>query len=217
MEFISSRCKIVKGYHEIDHRKDNRCCAWQFCSLADFSVVLHSIGTTQWGLFDRLCQKFVDNTTIADRLRNQLNSPRQPIWCQLITDLCVQPSHSLQQPINIYHIGRYILKSINKPLYIDHGPIVKQSGEVKKIPYTTIIGYKHKQKYRGMFETQKSGNKTSSGEIGLNIRTLAYMCSINCVSDIRMCKLFSSQVEASSGWRSSNYQSEIGQYNAESV
>ena len=30
-----------------------------------------------------------------------------------------------------------------------------------------------KQKYRGMFETQKSGNKTSSGEIGLNIRTLA--------------------------------------------
>ena len=30
-----------------------------------------------------------------------------------------------------------------------------------------------KQKYRGMFETQKSGNKTRSGEIGLNIRTLA--------------------------------------------
>ena len=34
---------------------------------------------------------------------------------------------------------------------------------------------KEKQKYRGMFEslTQKSGNKTSSGEIGLNISTLA--------------------------------------------
>ena len=29
---------------------------------------------------------------------------------------------------------------------------------------------KAKQKYRGMFETQKSGDKTSSGEIGLNIR-----------------------------------------------
>ena len=28
-------------------------------------------------------------------------------------------------------------------------------------------------KYRGMFETQKSGNKTSSGEIGLDIRTYA--------------------------------------------
>ena len=32
---------------------------------------------------------------------------------------------------------------------------------------------KQKLKYRGMFETQKSGNKTSSREIGLNIRTLA--------------------------------------------
>ena len=32
---------------------------------------------------------------------------------------------------------------------------------------------KQKQKYRGMFETQKSRNKTSSGDIGLNIRTIA--------------------------------------------
>ena len=32
---------------------------------------------------------------------------------------------------------------------------------------------KAKEKYRGMFETQKSGNKTSSGEIGLDIRTHA--------------------------------------------
>ena len=30
-----------------------------------------------------------------------------------------------------------------------------------------------KQKYQGMFETQKSGDKTSSGEIGLNIGTHA--------------------------------------------
>ena len=30
-----------------------------------------------------------------------------------------------------------------------------------------------KEKYRGMFETQKSRNKTSSGEIGLDIRTHA--------------------------------------------
>ena len=33
--------------------------------------------------------------------------------------------------------------------------------------------FKAKQNYRGMFETQKSGNKTSSGESGLNIRTIA--------------------------------------------
>ena len=31
---------------------------------------------------------------------------------------------------------------------------------------------KQKQKCRGMFETQKSGNNTNSGEIGLKIRTL---------------------------------------------
>ena len=36
-----------------------------------------------------------------------------------------------------------------------------------------IFVKKQKQKYRGMFETQKSRNKTSSGDIGLNIRTLA--------------------------------------------
>ena len=37
----------------------------------------------------------------------------------------------------------------------------------------SVIGssQKAKQKYRGMFETQKSGDKTSSGEIGLDITT----------------------------------------------
>ena len=30
-----------------------------------------------------------------------------------------------------------------------------------------------KEKYQGMFESQKSGDKTSSGEIGLDIRTHA--------------------------------------------
>ena len=39
--------------------------------------------------------------------------------------------------------------------------------------YKTEMEHKEKQKYRGMFETQKSGNKKSSGDIGLNIRTLA--------------------------------------------
>ena len=32
---------------------------------------------------------------------------------------------------------------------------------------------KAKEKYRGVFEIQKSGDKTSSGEIGLDIRTRA--------------------------------------------
>ena len=39
--------------------------------------------------------------------------------------------------------------------------------------HTYKATHKQKQKYRGMFEIQKSGNKTSSGDIGLNVRTLA--------------------------------------------
>ena len=44
---------------------------------------------------------------------------------------------------------------------------------VKKLGWSFSILVKQKQKYRGMFETQKSRYKTSSGDIGLNIRTLA--------------------------------------------
>ena len=36
-----------------------------------------------------------------------------------------------------------------------------------------IFALKAKEKYRGVFEIQKSGDKTSSGEIGLDIRTHA--------------------------------------------
>ena len=35
------------------------------------------------------------------------------------------------------------------------------------------VSCKAKEKYQGMFEIQKSGDKTSSGEIGLDIRTHA--------------------------------------------
>ena len=48
--------------------------------------------------------------------------------------------------------------------------ILKESLEVRS---GTIFCYKAKEKYRGMFEIQKSGDKTSSGEIGLDIRTHA--------------------------------------------
>ena len=36
-----------------------------------------------------------------------------------------------------------------------------------------LLFYAQKEKYRGIFESQKSGNKTSSGQIGLDIRTHA--------------------------------------------
>ena len=50
----------------------------------------------------------------------------------------------------------------------------RQYKSVRMLPFVNILrNIQQKQKYRGMFETQKSGNKTSSGEIGLNIRTLA--------------------------------------------
>ena len=37
----------------------------------------------------------------------------------------------------------------------------------------SMLVRKSKEKYRGVFEIQKSGDKTSSGEIGLDIRTNA--------------------------------------------
>ena len=39
--------------------------------------------------------------------------------------------------------------------------------------YEIVLCLRAKEKYRGMFEIQKSGDKTSSGEIGLDIRTHA--------------------------------------------
>ena len=52
-----------------------------------------------------------------------------------------------------------------------------KSSDVEKqppsAPYITIVTFKAKEKYRGMFKIQKSGDKTSSGEIGLDIRTHA--------------------------------------------
>ena len=41
------------------------------------------------------------------------------------------------------------------------------------ILFWTDFWFKAKEKYRGVFEIQKSGDKTSSGEIGLDIRTHA--------------------------------------------
>ena len=40
------------------------------------------------------------------------------------------------------------------------------------VGFVFFINYA-KEKYQGMFEIQKSGDKTSSGEIGLDIRTHA--------------------------------------------
>ena len=52
-------------------------------------------------------------------------------------------------------------------------PPVEIWSQVTVMYLITDSDVKQKQKYRGMFETQKSRNKTSSGDVGLNIRTLA--------------------------------------------
>ena len=44
---------------------------------------------------------------------------------------------------------------------------------MKKMNKCNILLKCAKEKYRGVFEIQKSGDKTSSGEIGLDIRTHA--------------------------------------------
>ena len=44
---------------------------------------------------------------------------------------------------------------------------------VKDWNATESLEFQAKEKYRGVFEIQKSGDKTSSGEIGLDIRTHA--------------------------------------------
>ena len=60
-------------------------------------------------------------------------------------------------------------------IYIPHALLrhfEKLKQECKNV-LTMQTNAKAKQKYRGMFKAQKSGNKTSSGDIGPNIRTLA--------------------------------------------
>ena len=45
--------------------------------------------------------------------------------------------------------------------------------KAETLSHSLLLRYQAIKKYRGMFETQTSGNKTKLGEIGLNIRTHA--------------------------------------------
>ena len=68
-----------------------------------------------------------------------------------------------------FHITNFPFLSSNIPSSPAYGVFISQL-----IRYARACSsYEQKQKYRGMFETQKSRNKTSSGDIGLNIRTIA--------------------------------------------
>ena len=65
----------------------------------------------------------------------------------------------------------WILKNSKELLEHLQSPNFKHITSIKSFGFSTL--YTAKEKYRGMFEIQKSGDKTSSGEIGLDIRTHA--------------------------------------------
>ena len=78
-----------------------------------------------------------------------------------------------------------ILRSVGKPLPTELAGLVLYLNQSTLTSLTSLILYKAfyelkktnfikaKEKYRGVFKIQKSGDKTSSGEIGLDIRTHA--------------------------------------------
>ena len=64
-----------------------------------------------------------------------------------------------------------VADALRKPISGEMSDSVKMSSPV--IMSQTGMVSKAKEKYRGVFEIQRSGDKTSSGEIGLDIRTHA--------------------------------------------
>ena len=54
-----------------------------------------------------------------------------------------------------------------------HRSKIEVPSDVLNKIHATLFFHQAKEKYRGVFEIQKSGDKTSSGEIGLDIRTHA--------------------------------------------
>ena len=93
------------------------------------------------------------------------------IWCTFWTFKLFLRKVSLK--INTAH-WKYICKDriecrMHEELY--RLPHIRFSLRISRI--MLLISARQKQKYRGMFETRKSRNKTSSGDIGLNIRTIA--------------------------------------------
>ena len=72
-----------------------------------------------------------------------------------------------------------VIVQINVKNYAGMSPcierILNRQGKtlIEQVFLMSLDLFKANQKYRGMFETQKSLNKTSSREIGLNITTYA--------------------------------------------
>ena len=79
--------------------------------------------------------------------------------------------------------SRYLddIFTIDNPTFVEHIPDIyprelqlnKANTSDKETSFMDLNIKGAKEKYRGVFEIQKSGDKTSSGEIGLDIRTHA--------------------------------------------
>ena len=67
------------------------------------------------------------------------------------------------------NVTQKYVKQASQNIYVKHLRDNSKSASTKR----RNILWKAKEKYRGVFEIQKSGDKTSSGEIGLDIRTHA--------------------------------------------
>ena len=76
--------------------------------------------------------------------------------------------------LNIFNIFRDHRVTCKIPLYFENLDPPLICYQYKSPIRNIIFNYNQaKEKYRGVFEIQKSGDKTSSGEIGLDIRTHA--------------------------------------------
>ena len=94
----------------------------------------------------------------------------KPFWlCRFqrnLWQLSQWAQHTCRPP---YQLGRTPNRPVHGDLKFTRNYSLSRNFRVGKL----WIRKSKKHKYRGMFETQKSGYKTSSGDIGLNIRTLA--------------------------------------------
>ena len=84
------------------------------------------------------------------------------------------PKHCIPTIKAVWITGK-VLSNIPflEDILIDKLLLLYGSQYVPRSMFLRSRSYEAKEKYRGVFEIQKSGDKTSSGEIGLDIRTHA--------------------------------------------
>ena len=143
----------VKLFKVITKNSNSR--TWIQCWICKGVIYLrNSVGWLYWGF---TCFRGISAIS-------RLGSWRQPISEIQVARLGIEPRTSCYASLELNHSATaapHEIRTSGKRQW--YCPNAYQVGSV----------YKVKEKYRGMFEIQKSGDKTSSGEIGLDIRTHA--------------------------------------------